>query len=60
MYQTVNLPAVLYHSKDRLLNDVTESKVERTVLTEQRKQIFLHKERKMYCPVVGARIAQSG
>jgi hypothetical protein len=34
-YKTINLPVVLYHSKDRILSDVTEAKVEWTVLTEQ-------------------------
>jgi len=38
MYKTANLPAVLYHSKDRLLSDITERKVEWTLLTEYRKQ----------------------
>jgi hypothetical protein len=38
MYKTVNLLAALCHYKDRLLSDITESKVEWTLLAEQRKQ----------------------
>jgi hypothetical protein len=37
-YKTPNIPAVLYHSKDRLLSDITKSKVEWILLAEQRKQ----------------------
>jgi len=40
-YTTVNLLAVLYHPKNRLLSDITESKVEWTLLTENGKQFCM-------------------
>lgn len=36
LYKIVNVPAVVYHSKDRILDDITESTAELSVFTEQR------------------------